>query len=467
MKHLFYCTAAIFIAVLCAAKAPGQEKSPDPPESKLNTLSLADARKIALSQNWDLLAAKSGMDATEAQKIIAGQFPNPELSLDVSGINLDGRSNTYDQPLTRGQEIMQSVTLPGGQSGEIFVTPTRKNGIWDRTYDTVIAVSQLIELGGKRMHRVAAANAGAEAAAAQFEDARRILDTAVITAYGDVLLALANVRILNDSAESMREEARLAGLREKAGDISATDRSQIEVEADRLGADARSAEAAAVQARLTLTTLLGLDVPNADWTPVEDLDALANLPAPALPDEGRERPDLLAAKALADKAEAELRGQRALKIPDPTVSVGYEHEPPDGPNTIGFGISVPIPAWHRYGGEVKAAEIACSDARRDIRKVAAQVAAERTQAQSAYSSARERWHHFRGEIQPKSLQIRENISFAYRKGGATLLDLLSAQRTHNEARTETAQSAADTLAALADLSAAFNVSLDTGKEDSK
>ena len=467
MKHLFHFAAVLCIASLCTATTPGQEKSADGPQVKLKALSLADARKTAQMQNWDILAAKSGMDAAEAQKIIAREFPNPTVSLDVSKINVDGRSNTYDQPLTRAQRIQQSATLPGGQSGDVFVTPRHKNGLWDRTYDTVLAVSQLVELGGKRKHRVAAAKAGADAAAAQFEDARRMLDGAVIKAYADVLAARAKAAILGDSAASMREEARLAGIREKAGDISATDRIQIEVEADKLDADAKAALAAVSQAQVALTTLVGLAVSNADWETVEDLDALADMPPPGTQNAGGERPDLLAAEAMAKKADAELRGQKALKIPDPTISLSYEHEPPDGPNSIGLNVSLPIPAWHRYGGEVKAAEIARDDALRDVRKVTAQIAADRAQAHIAYSAALERWNNYRTNVQPKSLQVRENVSFAYRKGGATILDLLSTQRTCNEARMETVQSAADTLSALSELCAAVNTTLASEKEVSK
>ncbi len=457
MEPPYRLIAGISLAILAAGLCSGQEP-------RLKTLSLADARKIALTQNWDILAAKSGIETAEAQKVIARQFPNPTVSLSVAKINVDGTSNSYEQPLTPGQNLMQSLAPP---SRVVAVTPARKNGFWDRTYDTIVAVSQLFELGGKRKHRLEAAKAGVEAAKAQFDDAGRILDSAVIKAYGDVLLALTNVHILQESAASMREEAQLAGVRENAGDISSTDRLQIEVEADRLDADARAALATAAQARVTLTTLLGLAVPNADWEPIEELDALAGLAAPGGADEARGRPDLLAAKAMVKKADAELLGQKALKIPDPTVSLNYEHEPPDGPNSIGVGVSVPLPAWHRYGGEVKTAEIARDDAQRDVRRVNAQIDAERSQARIAYAAALERWNNYKTNVQPKSIQIRENVSFAYRKGGMSLLDLLSTQRTCNAARMETAQSAADTLSALTDLCAAFNTTLATEKEVTK
>ena len=44
-------------------------------------LSLDEAREVSFQRNWDLLAAKSGIDAADAQLIIAKEFPNPTASL--------------------------------------------------------------------------------------------------------------------------------------------------------------------------------------------------------------------------------------------------------------------------------------------------------------------------------------------------------------------------------------------------
>jgi cobalt-zinc-cadmium efflux system outer membrane protein len=442
--------------------AMGDDTDAAQPGTAGSTLSLAEARKTAFVRNWDLLAAKSNVDLATAQRIIAKEFPNPEFSLDVSAINVDDRPNTYEKQVREPREF----TLPNGQTVSIPGYSVRKNGLWDRTYDTVIAVSQLFEIG-KRKHRIAAARAGVEAAEAQFLDAKRTLDTAVIKAYSDVLLAEAQVRILGDSAESMKEEARLAEIRNKAGDISSTELNQIEVEAEQLETEVKAASATASTSRITLATLIGCDSPNDAWTPSDVLESLAAIPVPRSAADEDARPDLIAAEALLKKAEAELQGQKALRIPDPSVSLSYEHEPPDGPNSMGFSVSVPIPAWNRYKGEIAAAQVARNDALREIQKVKAQITSDRNQAAVAYSSALERWRNYTNTVQPKSAQIKENISFAYRKGGVSSLDLLQAQRTDNEIRLNTAQSAADTLSALADLAAAYNVELNPGNEVSK
>ena len=96
-----------------------------------NSLSLADARRLALERNWDLLAVKSGMDAAQAQLLVVKEFPNPTFSWSTAKI---GDHN--------------DATVLG-------------NGLWSRSYDTIFAINQLIEIGGKRHARKLSAEAGA------------------------------------------------------------------------------------------------------------------------------------------------------------------------------------------------------------------------------------------------------------------------------------------------------------------
>jgi cobalt-zinc-cadmium efflux system outer membrane protein len=57
--------------------------------------------------------------------------------------------------------------------------------------------------------------------------------------------------------------------------------------------------------------------------------------------------------------------------------------------------------------------------------------------------------------------VRESVAFAYEKGGASLVDLLEAERTDNDIRLAAAQAQADTASATADLQAAENVLTET------
>src|SRR5262249_59213089 len=107
------------------------------------------------------------------------------------------------------------------------------------------------------------------------------------------------------------------------------------------------------------------------------------------------RPDIRAAESARGKAEADTRLQKAMRIPDPTFLAQYEHEPPDQPNTVGFGVSFPLPLWNRNRGNITAAQAALEQTDVLLGKIQAQAAAEIVSADTSYSSALSRWHRYR------------------------------------------------------------------------
>jgi hypothetical protein len=61
-------------------------------------LSLAGAKKISFQRNWDLPAAKSGIDAAQAQLSVAKEYPNPTTSVPTASIG-DRESGTRPESL--------------------------------------------------------------------------------------------------------------------------------------------------------------------------------------------------------------------------------------------------------------------------------------------------------------------------------------------------------------------------------
>jgi cobalt-zinc-cadmium efflux system outer membrane protein len=415
----------LIAAAFSAFQPPGLAQNAS---TTANTLSLADAKQLAYERNWDLLAAKSGVDAATAQMLVAKEFPNPTFSYSTA------RIGSYDNSTPEG------------------------NGLWNRSYDTIFAINQLIEIGGKRHDRQTSAEAGIHGARARFYDARRLLDQGVAKAYVAALLAGENARVLNDSSGMLRHEAEIAQRRLKAGDISDSDEKQIENNADVFDLQAKSAEAAAVQARVAVEILLGEPQPKGNWTPA---DALAQMAFTAPPfNESKTnalRPDVLAAQADLNQSESDLKLQKAMRISDPTFSFLAEHNPYGGlfpDDTVGIGVSFPLPLWNFNRGEIKSAQATVDKNSLALAKARAQAAADVANAQSEFTEASERLARYQNQILPKSQKVRESVAFAYEKGGLSLVDLLEAERADNDARLATAQAMADTASAAADLKAA-------------
>ena len=396
--------------------------------AQTNALTLADAKQIAFERNWDLLAAKSGIDSAQAQLIVAKEFPNPTASLSTAKIG-----------------NRESGTSLG-------------NGLWERNYDSIAAVSQLIEIGGKRRDRQVSARAGVVGARARFFEARRSLEQGVTKAYVSALLADENARVLNESARMLRHETDIAQARLKAGDISDSDEKQIENNADTFELQAKSAEATAVQARIAVEILLGVGQPNGNWTPTDTLEQIvAAAPQVDGSKTNGARPDVLAAEADLNQSKSDLKLQKAMRIPDPTFTIGAEHNPPGGGppvDTLLVGVSFPLPLWNFNRGEIKAAQATMTQNALALEKAKAQAASDIANAQVEYDEASERLQRYQNKILPKSQKVRESVAFAYEKGGSSLVDLLEAERADNDARLATAQAMSDTANAVADLKAA-------------
>lgn len=418
------------------ASLPRQAASPQP------RLSLAEAQQIAFERNWDLLAAKSGIDSAEAQLIVVKEFPNPTFSWSTAYIGTH-----------------QNSTFVG-------------NGLWERNYDSIAAVSQLIEIAGKRGDRQRAARAGVRGARARFFDAKRTLDQGVTKAYVAALLANENVRVLNESAKYLLHEADIANARYKAGDISDADRKQIEINAEQYQLQASAAEATAVQARVAVEVLMGVSQPKGNWEPVDTLPLLVTASTPKDVDELPQgsRSDVLAAEQDLSSARENLKLQKAIRVPDPTISVQYEHQPPGGGppiDTVGFGVSFPLPLWNRNGGNIKAAQAQQDQSAIALGKAKMQVMSDIANAAVSYKEASQRMHRYVDQIRPKAGSVRESVAFAYEKGGASLVDLLDAERTDNDVRQATAQAMSDTISTAADLKAAREVLPETELTSSK
>lgn len=403
--------------------ACGQAADARPPAP----LTLAEARRRALEKNADFHVAQIQVEAALAQLKAAREFPNPTLGLTTTKISTD-------------------ETPAGTELG---------NSYFDRAYDSIVSLSQLFPVGKRGLQRDAA-SAGVRAAEFLRDDARRILLQSVTQAYAAALSALDQAGVLAQSAAKLRREAAIAADRFKAGDISVSDKLQLEIAADQDELNAEGQRATARAAVVILETLLGEPQPEGK-TPLGDtLEGLAGAIDPGLEsDQVGSRPDIAAAEAIARQAETNLRLQRRQRIPDLTVSVQYERNPPSQTNTIGMGVSLPVPLWNRYDGEILGAKAVRDQAQAQLDKTRRRAAADVATARIAYHEASARASRYQTVLLPKSAEVARSVAYSYEKGGAALVDLLQAERNDNMIRVASVQAQADAASAAVALRAAL------------
>lgn len=216
--------------------------------------------------------------------------------------------------------------------------------------ETTLAVSQNLELWGRRRARVAAASAEAGTSAVE-------RDLAVIDAAGRLALAYAEAEAAERRADLADEgltlaladaRAALALVEEGREPILRGIQAESEASAARAALDEAFAERDAAFARLTAIALLPLPV-----TTIED-SLLDQTPPPTLAAVNTV-PTVRAAEAQLTAAERRIDVESINARPDVTASMGLRRFEAEGATALTFGLSLPLPLFDRNRGNIDAA----------------------------------------------------------------------------------------------------------------
>jgi len=387
-----------------------------PPVSRLT---LEEAVMLATRENTTIRAKAFERQATAAQEITAALRPNPTASFSA------------EQLASRPVEPQYTV-----------------------------AVEQTIETGGKRQRRIAAARAATRVVDFEVDDTRRQIATQVKKAFTDALLAQALLALANQNLQTIDEVERLQRLRAAKGDIAELELTRLQVQRFAFERDAADAAQALQAAKISLRTLVGPETVAEDVTLIGDLayrDRVLERES-LLRQALARRPDLRAAEATRQRAQAEVALARANASWDLTPQLQYQRIGSD--NTLGVGLSIPLRLFDRNQGEIarSRAEIQHTDALLEAAVI--QIRADVATALSQIQAARQKVSLLQDTYLPKAQRARETVAYAYRHGGLSLLDFLDAERTYRETVIEHLRTLAGYWTALYELEAAVGGELE-------
>lgn len=379
------------------------------PAALAEPISLADALSQATQGSPRVAEAKAKADAAEARARQAGVSPNPELSLEV----------------------------------ENFAGTGAFEGL--RSSEATLAVSQRLELGGKRSARVGVAKAERDFAFLGYKAAIADLERDIRIAHADLRAAEDRALLARDNTGAAQELARTAAILVDAG---------RDPPLRQLRAEAELAEAQAEQARtfselLTARRLLSDLIVSSDAelsaTEVSTEDPPPNLP----PDTVTLDEQLKAAER--DAAQARIKVAKADAVPDITASGGLRRFADGKETALVAGVSIPLPIRDRNRGNIDAAqsdsiaaESALTLARRDASRA-------RYDARMLLGAAEVRYEALAG---PGIGQAEEALRLArigYNAGKFSLIELLDAQRALTTAKLNLIEARLDRARALAAL----------------
>jgi cobalt-zinc-cadmium efflux system outer membrane protein len=199
----------------------------------------------------------------------------------------------------------------------------------------------------------------------------------------------------------------------------------------------RQAESRLAQAGYKLQNLMGRSVPSGAFDVTGELRREA---APATLDGVQSqafemRPDLLALRRDQARSQAELRSQIAQGKVDYTVGTEYHRQFYNGhANALGVFFSAPLPVFNRNQGEIERARGEAGQAEARIRALEAGIQNEVRTAWVQYSTSRALLEDIERDLLGQARDVRDTMEYSYRRGEASLVEFLDAQRALNDAR---------------------------------
>ena len=401
----------VFACFLLANAAFGQ--APQGPVK----ITLDEAIQMALQHNHGLLAAQTTIQQSEAQEITANLRPNPTLFTDWEYL-----------PLEKLGESLGSY-LHDSTEGDI-------------------GLSYLFERGKKRQHRLQAAKDATAVTRSQVADNERALTFQVASLFINVQLAQSTLELAQQDLQSFQKTVDIAEFQNKSGGISENDYLKIKLQLLQFQTDVQQAQLSKVQALSDLRQQLGYESVSRDYDVMGVFDyqpltvKLDDLQTKAIAN----RPDLRAAQQGVTAANSQYLLAKANGKVDVTVAGNYSHV--NGISAMTFNVSVPLPIFDRNQGEIARTGFAITQAQQQQMFATGQVM---TDVKDAYEGLQTNdivVQFYRSGYLNVAQKSREISEYAYRRGAASLLDFLDAERSYRATELAYRQNLASYLLAL-------------------
>jgi len=377
--------------------------------------------------NPALKADADNVDEMRAEEITAYLRPNPQLS-----VTADGTQIAPDQ------------------------------GVWEPLAGTYVVpgLSYLHERDHKRELRLESAREGTRITEAQHEDLKRNLEFMLRSAFVQTLEAKDVLGLAREDLSYYDHIIQISQDRLNAGDIAQIDFDRIELLRVQYESELETAVVNLRTAKIQLLQLMN------DRTPVEQFDVTGDFDfsdtlAPL--DDFRQtalsaRPDMQAALETIQQSETNHKLAIANGSADPTLGAWYtwnsSNNNPQGLQTLGLNVTVPLRVFDRNQGEKKRTQIDIDRSRQASEATRAQVFSD---VDTAYETVRSNialLKPYKAKYNDEALRVRDTVSYAYMHGGASLMEFLNAQSDYRQVQLAYAQLIGSYLTAVGQLNLA-------------
>ena len=383
-------------------------------------ISLDQAIDLALAHNHSIKATRTLILQNQAQEITANLRPNPTLGADSQFV-----------PFFSPQDF----------SGDNL----------NETQQFDIGIGYLFERGRKRQRRLQAARDQTAVTRAQVGDAERTLAFNVGQQFVSVLLAESTLQFALEDLKGFQQTVDISEAQLKAGYIGEGDYLKIKLQLLQFQTDVSSARLARVQALVGLREFLGYNAVPADYDVIGDLAYqplkanMEDLQAKAL----RDRPDFRAAELGITAARSQVLLAKANAKVDVNGTYDFTHV--SGENTASIFVNFELPFFNRNQGEIARTGYALTQAQEQQQAASDTVLSDVSNAYEAVRSNDEVVQLYTSGYLKQAQDSRDISEYAYKRGAASLLDFLDAQRSYRSVQLAYRQALASYMTALEQL----------------
>jgi cobalt-zinc-cadmium efflux system outer membrane protein len=383
-------------------------------------IDLEQAIQIAIAHNHALKAARTQIQQSQAEEITAAIRPNPVFAYD---------------------DLYVPIFSPGQLNASYL----------DSTTEFDLGISYTIERGHKRQARIRAARDQTAVTRSQVSDTERGLTFNVGQQFIGILLAKSNLQLATQDLASYQQTVNLSEERYKAGAMSEGDLLKITLQLLQFQMDVSQAQLGLVQALASLRALLGYDALPADYDVIGELAYVSlklnqeDLQLKAL----QLRPDYIAAQQGVTAAQSQYSLAKANGKRDLTTTFDYTHV--SSSNNAGLTLNIEIPIFNRNQGEIARTNYAIAQAQETKTSVEETVMTDVANAYQAFKTGDQVVQLYLSGYLKQAEDSRDISEYAYKRGAASLLDFLDAERSYRATQLAYRQALATYLLAIEQL----------------
>jgi cobalt-zinc-cadmium efflux system outer membrane protein len=383
-------------------------------------ITLDQAIDLALAHNHAIQATRTLILQNQAQEITANLRPNPILGADSQFIPVFSPENFSADNLNQTQQ-----------------------------FD--IGLGYLFERGHKRQRRLQAAKDLTSVTRAQVADAERTLAFSVGQQFVSVLLAESTLEFAQQDLQAFQQTVDIGQAQFKAGFISEGDYLKIKLQLLQFQTDVSSARLAKVQALVGLRQLLGYNSVPAGYDVIGDLayqpvqGSMEDFQMKAM----QLRPDFKAAEVGVTAARSQILLAKADAKVDVNGTADYSHV--GGQSTASLFVNFALPIFNRNQGEIARTGFALTQAQQQQQAASDTVLSDVSNAYEAVKSNGEVVQLYTSGYLKQAQDSRDISEYSYKRGAASLLDFLDAERSYRSVQLAYRQALASYMTALEQL----------------